>query len=130
MTTHINADILRSIADGRPVQWRTVGTDPWHDFDPTTSAVNPLVPNVRTIWREKPAEVKIAGVQVPIPLGADYLLDPYATYWVATLDGVRACTGDSVAISRYQKARILHDTRDAARQHSDALQQLNVTFFK
>ena len=130
MTAHINADILHSIADGRPVQWRTVGTDPWQDYAPTISPVNPLVPNVRTIWREKPAEVEIAGVGVPIPLGADVLLDPYVTYWVAALEGARVCTGDWVEVCRYQKARILHDTPEAARRHSDALQQLNVTFFR
>ena len=52
MTEHKHAKVLRAIADGKPVQYRTLtGTD-WHDFDPD-SMIFPY-PHCGMSWRIKP----------------------------------------------------------------------------
>lgn len=131
MPTHSNAEILRLVADGHPVQWRAVNTEIWHDFDPGKSlSPNPLVPDTRVIWREKPKEVTISGVVFPVPLPANAELDPNQTYYVASLDGVRGCWGSMATAQRYLESCILHSTVDAARLHSTALQRLNESFFR
>ena len=72
---HVNAEILRAIADGKKVQYRDVekGEDgvqngPWKDFDANSiEACWNLLASGNHQWRIAPKTIKIGGFEVPEP---------------------------------------------------------------
>lgn len=53
MTEHPLADILRAVADGRAVQYKSLGWG-WRDYDETSAGPTPLTYQREYKWRIKP----------------------------------------------------------------------------
>lgn len=65
---HVNAKILRAIADGKKVQYRNEVTGIWKDLD--VSSIEPcwhLLAPGKLQWRVAPKTIKIGDREVPEP---------------------------------------------------------------
>jgi hypothetical protein len=130
---HVNAEILRAIADGKKVQYRhaSSGKDwtlrgPWEDFDgKDVEACWSLLASGPCIkWRIAPETIKIGEHEVPEPCRVTpevgfkfWVLTPFggATYF--TWDGTKPCY-DAL------EGGFVHLTKEAAEQHYEAIKSL------
>ena len=103
---HVNAEILRAIADGKKVQYRDVAkgedwarTGPWKDFDVNSieACWNLLAPGKHQ-WRIAPKTVKIGDYEVPEPCWIPpragekfWTVSPFSGTASFTWDGSKAC---------------------------------------
>ena len=134
---HVNAEILRAIADGEKVQYRDVakGEDwarngPWKDFDvKSIEACFNLLAGQLVIgveWRIAPKTVKIGDIEAPTPCRvaprageAVWVVNPLTKvasfYWNC-----------SAACHQALEGGFVHLTEEAARQHYEAIKNLLV----
>ena len=131
---HVNAEILRAIADGKEVQYRDVakGEDwswngPWEDFDASNveACWNLLAPGKRR-WRIAPKTIKIGDFEVPEPCreplkaGQEFwAVNPFSGPQKFDWDGSK---DDYHALD----SGFVHLTKEAARQHYEAIKSLLV----
>ena len=67
---HVNAEILRAIADGKKVQFRRTTqawVGPWEDFDARAEPCWNLLASGKHQWRIAPKTIKIGDFEVPEP---------------------------------------------------------------
>lgn len=130
---HVNAEILRAIADGKKVQYRHTWPDNggthyglWKDFDgKQLEACLDLLKGVITIkWRIAPETITIGEHEVPAPereapeVGKKFwTLTPFGGATHFTWDGTKACYD---ALS----SGFVHLTEKAAQQHYEAIKNL------
>lgn len=122
---HVNAEILRAIADGKKVQYRNAVTGTWEDLDvkDVVACMNLLAP-VKLQWRIAPKIIKIGDVEVPEPcrvapeIGETFwAVNPFAGPERFIWDGYK---GDGYALD----SGFVHLTEEAARQHYEAIKSL------
>ena len=132
---HVNAEILRAIADGEKVQYRDVAkgedwacTGPWKDFDVKSieACFNLLAGYPVVEWRIAPETIKIGDFEVPAPcrkvpeIGQKiWVVDPFCHFTEFTWNGNKAC---HLAL----EGGFVHLTKEAARQHYEAIKSLLV----
>lgn len=131
---HVNAEILRAIADGEKVQYRhkSSGEDwiqrgPWKDFN--ASSIEPswnlLSGDPVAEWRIAPKTIKIGEHEVPEPcrepLERDtnyWTFTPFVgaarTYWLGT-------DRDKLAL----EGGFIHLTQEAAEAHYEAIKSMS-----
>ena len=130
---HVNAEILRAIADGKKVQYRnsTSGKDwiqhgPWKDFNASSieSSWNLLSGDPVAEWRIAPKTIKIGEYEVPEPcreapeVGKKFwIVDPFSHFTQFHWNG-------SVACYRALNDGFVHLTKEAAEQHYEAIKSL------
>lgn len=130
---HVNAEILRAIADGKKVQYRstTLNSDGisyvvWKDFDVKSieSCWSLLTGTPILEWRIAPETIKIGDVEVPAPEREApepgkkfWTLTPFGGATHFTWDGTKACYD---ALS----SGFVHLTEEAAKQHYEAIKNL------
>lgn len=126
---HINAEILRAIADGKKVQYRDTTSDEnynWTDFEVRVIeacwSVLTGVPKLE--WRIAPKIVKIGEHEVPEPCRVTpevgfkfWVLTPFGGAALFTWDGSKPCY-DAL------KGGFVHLTQEAAEQHYEAIKSL------
>ena len=129
---HVNAEILRAIADGKKVQYRDVesGEDwvrngPWKDFDVNSieACWNLLAPGKHQ-WRIAPETIKIGEYEVPAPcrevpeaVQKVWAIHPINRVEPFTWYGSKACH-DAL------KSGFVHLTEEAAEKHYEAFKNL------
>ena len=134
---HVNAEILRAIADGKKVQYRNTTsveswarTGPWKDFDVKSieACFNLLAGhlNADVEWRIAPKTIKIGDYEVPEPcrkvpeIGQKiWVVDPFCHFTEFAWNGNKAC---HLAL----EGGFVHLTKEAARQHYEAIKSLLV----
>lgn len=131
---HVNAEILRAIADGKKVQYRDVakGGDwvrngPWKAFDASSieSSWNLLSGDPVVEWRVAPKGIKIGDVEVPEPCREApetgrkfcWVMNPFGVAACFTWDGSKPCY-DAL------EGGFVHLTKEAAEQHYEAFKSL------
>ena len=129
---HVNAEILRAIADGEKVQYRDTTsveswarTGPWKDFDVNSieACWNLLAPGKHQ-WRIAPKTIKIGDYVVPEPcrevpevgqkvwaIHPTNQVEPFTWY-------------SSKACHRALNGGFVHLTEEAAQQHYEAIKSL------
>ena len=124
---HVNAEILRAIADGKKVQYRhnhhPLG---WEVFDneDTFMCWKLLTGSNILEWRTAPETIKIGEHEVPEPCRE--VLAQGGIYWAFTpfMGVVRVCWYDSIADHLALKSGFIHLTKEAAEQHYEAIKSL------
>lgn len=127
---HVNAEILRAIADGEKVQYRdttSVENCNWKDFDVnSTEAWSVLTGTPVLEWRIAPKTIKIGDFEVPEPcrkvpeIGQKiWVVDPFCYFTEFAWNGNKAC---QLAL----EGGFIHLTEEAARQHYEAVKSLLV----
>lgn len=128
-TPHPHADILRAIADGKPIEARCTTERATKDRDrdwiiPADVLGMIADPVVLRNWelRIKPETITINGYEVPCPVQEP---SPDVQYWCVDLHSkMRAhmhdLYGDETQ-DRCLKLGLVHHTREAAIAHADAL---------
>ena len=126
---HINAEILRAIADGKKVQYRdttSVENYNWKDFEVEVIeacwSVLTGVPKLE--WRIAPKTIKIGDVEVPEPCREP--LERCTNYWAFTpFMGVMSVVwvGDSKDYFALNDG-FVHLTQEAAEKHYEAIKKL------
>lgn len=130
---HVNAEILRAIADGKKVQYRHTasGEDwtlrgPWEDFDGKDVEVcwSLLASGPFVKWRIAPKTIKIGDVEVPEPCRE--APERNTNYWTFTpyLGVVKISWSDTCRDNLALKGGFVHLTEEAARQHYEAFKNL------
>ncbi len=129
---HVNAEILRAIADGKKVQYRYITQEvnwkwvgPWQDFDSSDIELcGSLLAPDKLRWRIAPETIKIGEYEVPEPcreapeVGFKFwTLTPFGGAARFTWDGSKACY-DAL------EGGFVHLTEKAARQHYEAIKSL------
>ena len=122
---HVNAEILRAIADGKKVQHRDAVTGTWKDFDVKSveACMNLLAPG-EMVWRIAPKTIKIGDCEVPAPCReaprageAVWVVNPITKvasfYWNCT-EACYLVLNDG----------FVHLSEEAARQHYEAIKNL------
>lgn len=126
---HVNAEILRTIADGKKVQYRNTTSNKdgiWKDFDVNNieacSNVLTGYPNVE--WRIAPKTIKIGDHEVPEPcwippeIGQNFwTISPFTGAVDFRWDGSKTCR-------QALEGGFVHLTEEAARQHYEAIKSL------
>jgi hypothetical protein len=124
---HVNAEILRAIADGKKVQYRHCRNPlEWETFDSEDTFLcwKLLAGSNAYEWRIAPKTIKIGDIEVPEPCRAP--LEPGRKFWVATpfggaahfiWDGTKPCY-DAL------KGGFVHLTEEAALQHYEAFMSM------
>lgn len=124
-----NAEILRAIADGKPLQYFTIGGT-WNDVRAETilkwlSGKYSYIVTAKGV-RVKPSTVRIGAYDVPEPMrvapeeGTTYYfvhLDKFDNYDYHDWDG-------GVFDTNILNKRICHSTKEAAKTHASALLSL------
>jgi hypothetical protein len=122
---HVNAEILRAIADGKKVQYRNAVTGTWEDLDvkDVVACMNLLAPG-KLQWRIAPKTIKIGDIEVPEPCRVTpevgqkfWTLTPFGGAAHFIWDGTKPCY-DAL------EGGFVHLTEDAARQHYEAIKSL------
>ena len=124
---HVNAEILRAVADGKNVQYRNycspTGWEYFHSADSTT-CWKVLTGGVAIEWRIAPETITIGEHEVPAPereapeVGKKFwTLTPFGGATHFTWDGSKACHD---ALS----SGFVHLTEEAAKQHYEAIKRL------
>ena len=123
---HVNAEILRAIAEGKKVQYRERHSPSgWEFFDSSDRFLCCYLLEGDAIdWRIAPETVKIGDVEVPEPcreapeVGKKFwTLTPFGGATHFTWDGTKACYD---ALS----SGFVHLTEEAALQHYEAIKNL------
>ena len=127
---HVNAEILRAIADGEKVQYRdttSVENCNWKDFDVNSieACWNLLAPGEHQ-WRIAPKTIKIGDIEVPEPcreapkVGQTcWTVSPFSGALMFAWAGDK---GDQYAFD----SGFVHLTEEAAQQHYEAIKSLLV----
>ena len=124
---HVNAEILRAIADGKKVQYRDYcspsGWEYFHNADSAT-CWKVLTGGVNVEWRIAPKTIKIGEHEVPEPCRE--VLAQGVIYWAFTpfMGVVRVGWYDSTADHLALKGGFIHLTKEAAEQHYEAIKSL------
>ena len=124
---HVNAEILRAIADGKKVQYRNycspTGWEYFHSADSAT-CWKVLSGGVAVEWRIAPKTLKIGEYEVPEPrreapeVGQKFwVVDPFSNFTQFHWNG-------SVACYRALNDGFVHLTEKAAQQHYEAIKSL------
>lgn len=124
---HVNAEILRAIADGKKVQYRNycspIGWEYFHSADSAT-CWKVLTGGVAVEWRIAPETIKIGEYEVPEPCRVTpevgfkfWTLTPFGGAAHFTWDGSKPCY-DAL------KGGFVHLTEKAAEQHYEAIKSL------
>ena len=125
---HVNAEILRAIADGKAVQYQKYhppGWEPFQNADPHL-CWKLLTGGSAVEWRNAPETIMIGECEVPEPCREP--LRSGQKFWTVTpftgsqrfiWDGSKACH-DAL------KSGFVHLTEEAARQHYEAIKSLLV----
>ena len=127
---HVNAEILRAIADGKKVQYRNTRLGKhsiWEDFDvKSREACWGLLANDTSLeWRITPKGIKIGDVEVPEPCREApetgrkfcWVMNPFGVAACFTWDGSKTCY-DAL------EGGFVHLTKEAAEQHYEAFKSL------
>ena len=130
---HVNAEILRAIADGKKVQYRstTLNSDGipyivWKDFEVKSieSCWSLLTGTPILEWRIAPETIMIGEHEVPEPcreapeVGKKFwTLTPFGGAALFTWDGSKPCY-DAL------EGGFVHLTKEAAQQHYEAIKKL------
>ena len=129
---HVNAEILRAIADGKKVQYRDVesGEDwvrngPWKDFDANSiEACWNLLASGKHQWRIAPKTIKIGDFEVPEPcreapkVGQEFCaVNPFSGPQWFTWTG----SGEDL---HALESGFVHLTKEAAEMHYEAFKNL------
>ena len=125
---HVNAEILRAIADGKKVQYRNTTSNKdgtWKDFDKNIEACSNLLTGHPVVeWRVAPKTVKIGDFEVPEPCRVApevgqrfWAVNPFSGPQSFLWDGYK---GDHYALD----SGFVHLTEEAARQHYEAIKSL------
>ena len=124
---HVNAEILRAIADGEKVQYRHFrNLLEWETFDNEDTFVcwKLLAGSDVYEWRIAPKTVKIGDCEVPAPCW----LPPEVgqKFWtVSPFTGTTSFTWDgSTPCRRALEDGFVHLSEEAARQHYEAIKNL------
>ena len=124
---HVNAEILRAIADGKKVQYRNYcSTTEWEYFHNADLATcwRVLIGGVAVEWRIAPKTIKIGDVEVPEPCREP--LERCTNYWAFTpFMGVMSVVwvGDSKDYFALNDG-FVHLTQEAAEKHYEAIKKL------
>ena len=121
---HVNAEILRAIADGKKVQYRHTPSG-WEFFDSSDGFLCWKLLEGSTIeWRIAPKTVMIGEHEVPAPereapeVGQKFwIVDPFSNFTPFHWNG-------SVACYRALNDGFVHLTEKAAQQHYEAIKNL------
>ena len=123
-TPYPYADILRAIADGKEIEYRSY-TGEWCEID-NASALGLLAVATNTDFRVKREVILINGIEVPRPCSSP--LAPETIYYIPYLEAKEIdCrwTSLSWANDSYDfhmlKLGLLHLTKEAAVKHAEAL---------
>lgn len=130
---HVNAEILRAIADGKKVQYRSTlsGKDwiqygPWEDFDgkDIEACWSLLASGPCVKWRIAPKTIKVGNVEVPEPCRE--VPEPGWKVWaIHPVNRVEPFTWySSKACYDALKGGFVHLTEKAAEQHYEAIKSL------
>ena len=123
---HVNAEILRAIADGKKVQYRERhSSSGWEFFDSSDEFLCwKLLKGGSTEWRIAPKIVKIGEHEVPEPCREAFCsgqkfwaVNPFAGPQCFTWDGSKE---DYHALN----SGFAHLTKEAAEQHYEAIKSL------
>ena len=130
---HVNAKILRAIADGKKVQYRhtSSGKDwtlrgPWEDFDgKDVEACWSLLASGPCIkWRIAPETIKIGEYEVPEPC-REALRSGQKFWTVNPFTGPQHWTWDGSKEDYHAlNSGFIHLTKEAAEQHYEAIKSL------
>ena len=132
---HVNAEILRAIADGKKVQYSSVipkwlcsvhQYGHWEDFDSSNieACWNLLTSSKLRRWRIAPKTIMIGEHEVPEPCREP--LERGTVYWSFTpfMGMVRSSWCGSKADFNALKSGFVHLTEEAAEQHYEAITNL------
>ena len=126
---HVNAEILRAIADGEKVQYRdtiSIENCNWKDFDVNSieACWSVLTGTPVLEWRIAPKTIKIGDFEVPEPcreapkVGQTYwTVSPFSGTLMFAWAGDR---GDQYALD----SGFIHLTKEAAQKHYEAIKSL------
>ena len=131
---HVNAEILRAIADGKKVQYRhtALGTGwtlrgPWEDFDGKDVEVcwSLLASGPYVKWRIAPKTVKVGEYEVPEPEREP--LERDTNYWTFTpfLGAARTCWLGTDRDKLALEGGFIHLTKEAAEAHYEAIKSMS-----
>lgn len=124
---HVNAEILRAIADGKKVQYRHFQSPlEWktHDNEDTVLCWKLLAGSDIYEWRIAPKTIKIGEYEVPAP--EREAPEPGKKFWTLTpFGGAAHFTWDgSKPCYDALKGGFVHLTEKAAEQHYEAIKSL------
>ena len=124
---HVNAEILRAIADGKKVQYRNycspTGWEYFHSADSTT-CWKVLTGGVAVEWRIVPETVKIGEHEVPEPC-REALRSGQKFWAVNPFTGPQHFTWDGSKEDYHAlNSGFVHLTKEAAEQHYEAIKSL------
>ena len=124
---HVNAEILRAIADGKEVQYRHFSSPlewKYHDNEDTFMCWKLLTGSNIYEWRIAPETIKIGEYEVPEPCRVTpevgfkfWVLTPFGGAAHFIWDGSKPCY-DAL------KGGFVHLTEKAAEQHYEAIKSL------
>ena len=123
---HVNAEILRAIADGKAVQYQKfhpLGWEPFQNAD-TVLCWKLLKGGSPVEWRIAPETIMLGEHEVPEPCRVTpevgqkfWIVDPFSNFTQFHWNG-------SVACYRALNDGFVHLTEEAARQHYEAIKSL------
>ena len=128
---HVNAEILRAIANGKKVQYRnttSVENCNWKDFEVRVieACWSVLTGTPVLEWRIAPKTIKIGDCEVPAPcwlppeVGQKFwTVSPFTGAALFHWDGSKACR-------QALEEGFVHLSEEAARQHYEAIKSLLV----
>ena len=123
---HVNAEILRAIADGKKVQYRNAVTGTWEYLDVKDAVACRflLSGDLAVVWRIAPKTIKIGDFEVPAPcwippeVGQKFwTVSPFTGAALFHWDGSKACR-------QALEEGFVHLTEEAARQHYEVIKSL------
>ena len=123
---HVNAEILRAIADGKKVQYRKYHPPGWEPFQNADTYLcwKLLTGGSAVEWRIAPKTIKIGDYEVPEPcrevpeaVQKVWAIHPINRVEPFTWYGSKAC-------HRALNDGFVHLTEEAARQHYEAITSL------
>ena len=125
---HINAEILRAIADGKKVQYRKCHPLGWEPFQNAGTGLcwKLLKGGSRVEWRIAPETIMIGEYEVPEPCR-----EPLRTgqkFWIVSpFTGPQECTWDgSKEVHHALKSGFVLLTEEAAEKHYETFKNLLV----
>ena len=124
---HVNAEILRAIADGKKVQYRNycsqTGWEYFHSADSVT-CWKLLTGGSIVEWRIAPKTIKIGEHEVPEPCRE--ALTQGTIYWtfIPLTGAVQLAWNGSTACHQALEGGFIHLTKEAAEQHYEAIKNL------
>ena len=128
---HVNAEILRAIADGKTVQYRNAVLGKhsiWENFDvKSREACWALLANDISIeWRIAPKGIRIGDVEVPEPCREAPTPDRKFCWVMNPFGGTTpfTWTDDSKGCRQALEGGFVHLTEEAAEKHYEAFKNL------